>query len=623
MEESRRRTTGDMSWDKFKKAFFDKFYPRSFCDAKRNEFLRLAQGSMTVAEYEKKYTELSKYVTRVIEDEVERCKRFREGLREEIRTPMTVCADWNDFSKLVEAALRVEKCLNERKRERETFKNAEEPRDRVVLVILYLLHETISQQPRTMRTSGEGSSGRKQKGPVGLSRHEGKVFAMTQHEVAYAPNIVTVRVVKELESLTEELLISTPVGDSFIVNSFSKLALPLTNLTRKNVKFKWKDACERSSQELKKKLVTTPVLTLPTPGVEFDIYCDASHQGLGCVLMQKGKVVAYAFRQLKKHECNYPTHDLELAAVVIALKLWWHYLYGERCHIFTDHKSLKYIFDQKELNLRQRRWLELIKDYDCTINYHPGKANMVADALSRNSSHSNITLNSIDRIIKAQLDDAMLRKLAEERQAGLLNPLPVPEWKWEHVTMDFLFGLSHITNGHDGIWVIVDRVTKTARFLPVKVTFTLDKLAKLYVDKIVSAYGAPVSIMSDRDSRKGKLSPRFIGPYQILKRIGPAAYRSALPMELSRIHDVFHVSMLRKYILDPFHILEAEPIHLKENLSYEEEPIQILDKKEQVLRNKVIPLVKVLWRNHNTKEVTWETEQAMKARYAHLFTSSR
>ncbi|KAL0553698.1 hypothetical protein IC582_007601 [Cucumis melo] len=145
----------------------------------------------------------------------------------------------------------------------------------------------------------------------------------------------------------------------------------------KNVKFEWTDACKRSFQELKKRLVTAPVLTLPTSGVEFEIYCDASHQGLGCVLMQKGKVVAYASRQLKKHERNYPTHDLELAVVVLALKLWRHYLYGERCHIFTDHKSLKYIFDQKELNLKQRRWLELIKDYDCTIDYHPGKANVV------------------------------------------------------------------------------------------------------------------------------------------------------------------------------------------------------------------------------------------------------
>ena len=113
------------------------------------------------------------------------------------------------------------------------------------------------------------------------------------------------------------------------------------------------------------------------------IYSDASHKGLGCVLMQHGKVIAYASRQLKEYEMRYPTHDLELAAIVFALKIWRHYLYGERCEIYTDHKSLKYIFTQKELNMRQRRWLELIKDYDCTINYHPGKANVVVDALSR------------------------------------------------------------------------------------------------------------------------------------------------------------------------------------------------------------------------------------------------
>lgn len=140
---------------------------------------------------------------------------------------------------------------------------------------------------------------------------------------------------------------------------------------------------------MKSRLVSAPILTLPSPGEEFVVYRDASHQGLGCVLMQNGKVIAYASRKLKKHELNYPTHDLELAAVVLVLNIWRHYLYGEKCQIFTDHKSLKYIFDQKELNFRQRRWLELIKDYDCKIDYHPGKANVVADALSRKvSSHS-------------------------------------------------------------------------------------------------------------------------------------------------------------------------------------------------------------------------------------------
>jgi hypothetical protein len=157
----------------------------------------------------------------------------------------------------------------------------------------------------------------------------------------------------------------------------------MMRLTEKGVPFVWNNGCEISFQTLKDKLVNAPILTLPESGKRFTVYTDASHVGLGCVLMQDVKVIAYGSRQLKKHERNYPTHDLELAAVVFALKFWRHYLYGESCDIYTDHKSLKYIFTQKELNLRQRRWIELIKDYDLTIQYHPGKANVVADALSR------------------------------------------------------------------------------------------------------------------------------------------------------------------------------------------------------------------------------------------------
>ncbi|KAL5554975.1 hypothetical protein UlMin_037211 [Ulmus minor] len=139
------------------------------------------------------------------------------------------------------------------------------------------------------------------------------------------------------------------------VEGFSRIAMPLTNLTRKNVKFEWNDACNDSFLELKKRLITAPVLTIPTGEEGFVIYSDASGTGLGAVLMQHGKVIAYASRQLKDYERNYPTHDLELAAVVFALKIWRHYLYGVRCEIYTDHKSLKYFFTQKELNMRQRR----------------------------------------------------------------------------------------------------------------------------------------------------------------------------------------------------------------------------------------------------------------------------
>ncbi|KAL0549929.1 hypothetical protein IC582_014424 [Cucumis melo] len=130
------------------------------------------------------------------------------------------------------------------------------------------------------------------------------------------------------------------------------------------------------------------VLTILDGSGSFMIYSDASKKGLGCVLMQQGKVAAYDSRYLKSHEQNYPTHNLELAVVVFALKIWRHYLYGEKIQIFIDHKSLKYFFTYKELNMRQRRWLELVKDYDCEISYHPGKTNVVANALSRKASYS-------------------------------------------------------------------------------------------------------------------------------------------------------------------------------------------------------------------------------------------
>ena len=167
------------------------------------------------------------------------------------------------------------------------------------------------------------------------------------------------------------------------VRDFSIIASLLTKLLRKGVKFEWSDKSQNSFKQLKRMLVKAPVLMQPTSIKEYTLYSDASSIGLGCVLMQDGKVVAYASRQLKPHEQNYPTHNLELAAVVFALKIWRHYLYGEKCRIYTDHKSLKYLLTQKELNLRYRRWLELFKDYDCIIDYHPGKANVVADALSR------------------------------------------------------------------------------------------------------------------------------------------------------------------------------------------------------------------------------------------------
>jgi hypothetical protein len=169
------------------------------------------------------------------------------------------------------------------------------------------------------------------------------------------------------------------------IKGFSKISKHMMELLAKGKTFEWTPRHEASFQELKKRLTTALVLTMPDMEKPFSIYCDAYGQGLGCVLMQGGHVVAYASRLLRKHEEKYPTHDLELADMVHALKIWRHYIIGKRCEVYSDHKSLKYIFSQPDLKSRQQRWLELIKDYNLGINYHPGKANVIADALSRRS----------------------------------------------------------------------------------------------------------------------------------------------------------------------------------------------------------------------------------------------
>ncbi|GJR07697.1 putative reverse transcriptase domain-containing protein [Tanacetum coccineum] len=167
------------------------------------------------------------------------------------------------------------------------------------------------------------------------------------------------------------------------IKGFLKIAKPVMKLTKKSMKFEWGEKEETAFQMLKQNLCSAQILALPEGSENFVVYCDASHKGLGAVLMQKKKVIAYASRQLKIHEKNYMTHDLELGGVVFAFKIWRHYLYGTKYIVFTDHKSLQHILDQNKLNMRQHRWLELLSDYDCELRYHPGKANVVADALSR------------------------------------------------------------------------------------------------------------------------------------------------------------------------------------------------------------------------------------------------
>ena len=678
----------------------------------------------------------------------------------------------------------------------------------------------------------------------------------------------------------------------FIPN-FSKISKPMTELLKKDQKFEWDEECEQAFRTLKKHLTTAPVLAQPDITKSFDVYCDASGTGLGCVLMQEGRVIAYASRQLRKHEEHYPTHDLELASVVLALKIWRHYLLGNLVNLYTDHKSLKYFFTQQDLNMRQRRWLELIKDYELEIHYHPGKANVVADALSR-KSHCNLSeaqpeepslrvlpygaLHNLalvptlrEEVAAAQkkdegiahirqriklgtakcfredeegiiwfgnrlvvpkdlelrrkiLDEAHLSKysihpgsnkmyqaLKEKfwwtrmkrevaryvgecdtcqrikadhlKKAGLLQPLSIPSWKWEDISMDFIVGLPPTFRKHDSIWVIVDRLTKSAHFIPVHTTYVIKQYAELYISRVLCLHGVPKTIISDRGTQflsrfwehlhdslgtelikgsayhpetdgqterlnqvvedmlracvltsgknwdehlplaefsynnsyhesigmspfealygrscrtplnwsesgeriifgsdlvtqaeekvrvihehlkraksrqisyankhrrpltfekgdfvylrvsptkgvqrfgiRGKLAPRYVGPFKIVERCGQVAYRLELPENLSRIHNVFHVSQLKKCLKPPVDVVISDVDQLQEDLSYDEHPIRVIDEKDRVTRNKTLKFFKVQWSNHSESEATWETEEFLNTNYPEFLSTNR
>ncbi|KAK1618755.1 hypothetical protein QYE76_024272 [Lolium multiflorum] len=249
------------------------------------------------------------------------------------------------------------------------------------------------------------------------------------------------------------------------VEGFSSIARPMTQLLKKDKKFDWTDKCEESFQKLKARLTTAPILIMPDITKPFDVYCDASKIGLGCVLMQGGKVISYLSRQLKQHEQNYPTHDLELAAVVLALK------FG----VITSWEA-----------------------HDTLYSIHPGGTKMYQDLKEQFWWHG--MKREIGSYI-AKCDICQRVKAEHQRPAGLLQPLQIPEWKWDSVGMDFITGLPKSSKGNDSIWVVVDRLTKVAHFIPVKTTYQGPKLAELYISRIVTLHGTPKSIVSDRGSQ--------------------------------------------------------------------------------------------------------------------------
>ncbi|GJX46438.1 putative reverse transcriptase domain-containing protein [Tanacetum coccineum] len=350
--------------------------------------------------------------------------------------------------------------------------------------------------------------------------------------------------------------------------------------------------------------------------------------------------------------------------------------------------------------MRQRRWIELFSDYDCEIRYHPDKANVVADALSRKERVKpkricamNMTLQSSikDKILAAReeapdeptemrrgMDELMKRrsdgalyyldriwvplkgdvrtlimdeahkskcltclkvKVDHQRPSGLLQQPKIPKWKWERIAMDFVTKLPRTSSGHDTIWVIVDRLTKSAYLLPMREDYKMDRLKvardrqKSYADKrrkpLKFSVGEYVLLKVSpwkgvvRFRKKGKLAHRFVGPFKITERIGPVAYRLRLPEELNGVHYTFHVLILKKCLADPTLQIPLDEIQVDAKLNFVEEPVEILKREFKKLKRSRIAIVKVWWNSKRGPEFTWEREDKMKLKYPHLFSSSK
>ncbi|GJY90787.1 putative reverse transcriptase domain-containing protein [Tanacetum coccineum] len=349
------------------------------------------------------------------------------------------------------------------------------------------------------------------------------------------------------------------------------------------------------------------ILALPEGSEGFVVYYDASHKGLGTVLMQREKVIAYASRQLKVHKKNYIPHDLELGSIVFALKIWRHYLYGTRCTMFTDHKSLQHILDQKGLNMRQSCWLELLSDYDCDIRYHPGKANIEAQ------KPENLVNEDVGGIIRRDIPKERL----EPRADGTL----------------YLHGRSF-----DTIWVIMDRLTKSAHFLPIRENDLLDKLARLYLNRIVVA---PYEALCGRKCRSPVCwaevgESQLTGPeliqettekiVLIKQKIQAAQDRQKSyadwkrkPMEFE-VRDRVMLKVLPWKGVVRF-VMPLEGIHVDDKLQFMEEPVEIMKREIKRLKRSRIPLVKVCWNSRRGLEFTWEREDSFKQKYPQLFTN--
>ncbi|GJV18153.1 putative reverse transcriptase domain-containing protein [Tanacetum coccineum] len=372
------------------------------------------------------------------------------------------------------------------------------------------------------------------------------------------------------------------------IKNFARIAKPVTILTQKNKPYVWGEEQEEAFQILKDKLCNAPVLTLLDGPEDFIVYYAASGLGLGCVLIHRGRVIAYASRKLKIHEKNYTTYDLELGAVVFALKIRRHYMYGIKSIIYTDHKSLQHIFNQKELNMTSE----------------------VVDAPTE-------MLRGLEKQIERRSDGAWL---SISGHLACCSNLRFLSGSGRENPWIFFTKLPRTSSGHDAIWVIVDRLTKYAHFLPIRKDYKMDRLARLYLREIIAKHVVPISIISDCDSRftsstlwekvsftnpigrrvvrfgkKGKLAPRFVGPFEITKTIDPVSSRLRLPKELNGVHDTFHVSNFKKCLADQSLHVPLEEIQVDAKLNFMEEPVDILENEFKKLKRSRIPIVKVRW----------------------------
>ncbi|GJU29488.1 putative reverse transcriptase domain-containing protein [Tanacetum coccineum] len=411
------------------------------------------------------------------------------------------------------------------------------------------------------------------------------------------------------------------------IEGFSKIAKSLTELTQKNKKYIWGEDQESAFQLLKQKLCEAPILALPEGNNNFVVYCDASYQGLGAVLMQKEKVTAYASRQLKPYEENYTTHDLELGEVVFALKIWRHYLYGTKCIVFTDHKSLQHILDQKELNMRQRRWLELLADYDCEIRYYPRKANVIADALRRKerikplrvrSLVITIHLNLPSQILKAQTEALKEENIKAENLRGMDKAFEIrpdgTHWIKNRSWLP-LFG-----NLRD---LIMHESYKSKYFIHPSSDKMYQDLKKLYwwpnMKAIIAEYVIKCLTCSRVKAECLKPSGLLAAPFEALygrKCRSPVCWAKVGDVQLTGPEIIYETT--EKISFDPN---MGELTTKDDKLNFVEEPVEIMDREVKQLKQSRIPIVKVRWNSKRGPEFTWEREDQIRAKYPHLFSN--